>query len=288
MRSRALAALAAGTILAVPTAAQADVFNGRIAFSSFRAVRGQPPGTSSASTTTAVGPAEADHQPGGRRAVGLGARRPRHRLPHPQAGPDDQLRGLADDRRRQGAHAAHGHAGRARPPASRPGGRTAAACCSGAAGPRVRDVDDGHRRQEPGAAVRPAGHQFYPSDLARRAAASCSRASKSPTRRHGPRDRDEAADGGDLSGRCSTAPAPTTPRPPGRRTARRSRSSPTLNDSGPATRSNDMEIWVMDADGTNPSSSPPTRSTTKARRGHPTARCSPTRAARTTTTSTST
>ncbi len=36
MRSRALAALAAGSILAVPTAAQADVFNGRIAFSSFR------------------------------------------------------------------------------------------------------------------------------------------------------------------------------------------------------------------------------------------------------------
>jgi Tol biopolymer transport system component len=36
MRSRTLAALAAGSILAVPTAAQADVFNGRIAFSSFR------------------------------------------------------------------------------------------------------------------------------------------------------------------------------------------------------------------------------------------------------------
>ncbi len=36
MRSRALAALAAGTILAAPAAAQADVFNGRIAFSSFR------------------------------------------------------------------------------------------------------------------------------------------------------------------------------------------------------------------------------------------------------------
>ena len=36
MRSRALAALAAGSVLAVPTAAQADVFNGRIAFSSFR------------------------------------------------------------------------------------------------------------------------------------------------------------------------------------------------------------------------------------------------------------
>jgi Tol biopolymer transport system component len=36
MRSRALAAFAAGSILAVPTAAQADVFNGRIAFSSFR------------------------------------------------------------------------------------------------------------------------------------------------------------------------------------------------------------------------------------------------------------
>jgi Tol biopolymer transport system component len=36
MRFRALAALAAGSILAVPTAAQGDVFNGRIAFSSFR------------------------------------------------------------------------------------------------------------------------------------------------------------------------------------------------------------------------------------------------------------
>jgi len=36
MRSRAIAALAAGSVLAVPTAAQADVFNGRIAFSSFR------------------------------------------------------------------------------------------------------------------------------------------------------------------------------------------------------------------------------------------------------------
>jgi Tol biopolymer transport system component len=36
MKARALAALAAGSILAVPTAAQADVFNGRIAFSSFR------------------------------------------------------------------------------------------------------------------------------------------------------------------------------------------------------------------------------------------------------------
>jgi Tol biopolymer transport system component len=36
MRSRAFAALAAGTVLAVPTAATADVFNGRIAFSSFR------------------------------------------------------------------------------------------------------------------------------------------------------------------------------------------------------------------------------------------------------------
>jgi TolB protein len=36
MKSRALAAIAAGSILAVPTAAQADVFNGRIAFSSFR------------------------------------------------------------------------------------------------------------------------------------------------------------------------------------------------------------------------------------------------------------
>ena len=36
MRSRAIAALAAGSLLAVPTAAQADVFNGRIAFSSFR------------------------------------------------------------------------------------------------------------------------------------------------------------------------------------------------------------------------------------------------------------
>ena len=36
MRSRTLAALAAGAILAAPTAAQADVFNGRISFSSFR------------------------------------------------------------------------------------------------------------------------------------------------------------------------------------------------------------------------------------------------------------
>ena len=52
MRSRALAALAAGTILAAPAAAQADVFNGRIAFSSFRASRATLPGTSSASTTT--------------------------------------------------------------------------------------------------------------------------------------------------------------------------------------------------------------------------------------------
>ncbi len=44
MRSRALAALAAGSILAVPTAAQADVFNGRIAFSSFRDSPGEATG----------------------------------------------------------------------------------------------------------------------------------------------------------------------------------------------------------------------------------------------------
>ena len=36
MKARALAALAAGLILAVPASARADVFNGRIAFSSFR------------------------------------------------------------------------------------------------------------------------------------------------------------------------------------------------------------------------------------------------------------
>ena len=41
MKARTLAALAAGSVLAVPTAAQADVFNGRIAFSSFRASPGE-------------------------------------------------------------------------------------------------------------------------------------------------------------------------------------------------------------------------------------------------------
>jgi Tol biopolymer transport system component len=44
MRSRELAALAAGTILAAPAAAQADVFNGRIAFSSFRSSPGESTG----------------------------------------------------------------------------------------------------------------------------------------------------------------------------------------------------------------------------------------------------
>ncbi len=41
MKARTLAALAASSVLAVPTAAQADVFNGRIAFSSFRASPGE-------------------------------------------------------------------------------------------------------------------------------------------------------------------------------------------------------------------------------------------------------
>ena len=106
MRSRALAALAAGSILAVPTAAQADVFNGRIAFSSFRT---SPAGNVGdifsinhdgsdlrQLTTNPEDDAQSDWAPDGRDIA--------YRIRKPLI--DDQLRGVADDRRRHGPHAA--------------------------------------------------------------------------------------------------------------------------------------------------------------------------------------
>ena len=109
-------------------------------------------------------------------------------------------------------------------------------------------------RREPGAALRPAGAQWYPSlspDMSTvlfatttSPAGDTDRAIQTlDRRRHRPDDP------------VRRRRARSTPRPRGRRTARGSRSRATPNVDG-ANPERDMEIWVMDADGANPPAHP--------------------------------
>ena len=170
---------------------------------------------------------------------------------------DDQLRGLAYDAPPARIRAAGSRSPRtARRPASRRGARTAAACCSAAAGPERREhVDDGARsartRRVP---LRPAGHAVLPQPLAGRgrrllfatttsATGDTDRAIETHRRR---RQRPAR--------RCSTSPGAYRLRArlvAGRR--RGSRSSRNVERRAARNPERDMEIWVMDADGANPS-----------------------------------
>ena len=254
MRSRTLAALAAGTILAAPAAAQADVFNGRIAFSSFRSSPGETHGRHLQHQPRRDGPAPPDDQntteddaqsdwaPDGRDIA--------YRIRKP--GQTSNFEVSLHAGRGQGHRAAHVVARTARPRASRRGGRTAAASSSGAAAPGASEpVDDGRstaRTRRWCRTIRPATSSIRASRPTARRFLFAS--VKSPT---GDTDRaieTQAVTGGPARP-CSTTRARSTPRPPGRRTGRGSRSSPTRDVFG-INPSDDAEIWVMDADGSEP------------------------------------
>ena len=218
MKSRVLAALAAGSVLAVPTAAQADVFNGRIAFSSFRTSPAGTIGDIFSDQPRRDRPAAADHQPGGRRAVRLGpdGRDIAYRIRKPKQ--TIELRGLADDRRGQGAHAAD----------VTPDGQASSQptwwpdrsrLLFRRSGPGVSSLWTMGRtaRNQPCCSTRPA-HQFYPA-ISPDASRSCSRRSSrrpaTPTARSRRcRRRRRGEDAVRLPGRVRLRA------PPGRRTAR--------------------------------------------------------------------
>ena len=175
MRSRALAALAAGTILAAPAAAQADVFNGRIAFSSFRTDPAggigdiftiNNDGTDLRQlTTNPEDDAQSDWAPDGRDIA--------YRIRKP--GSADELRGLAHDRRRRGSQRLTVHAGRAGlEPADLVAGPQPDAVPPQRARPS-RACGRWDARREPGAAVRPAGPPVLPERSRPTEHACCSR-----------------------------------------------------------------------------------------------------------------
>ena len=141
MKSRALAALAAGSILAVPTAAQADVFNGRIAFSSFRtsptdsvgdifSINHDGSGLAKQLTTNPEDDAQSDWAPDGR-DIAYRIRKPlqtsNFEVSRMTAAGTGHTPADVHDRRR------------GRQPARR-GGRIAAACCSAVSRPRASEM----------------------------------------------------------------------------------------------------------------------------------------------------